>query len=115
MEGQINLFEYVESITDPTIRIKEILNDVKARIASKGYKCDWVDEIIDPQKPGTCFVKNGHYSYKSTCNNYEGYFLCGCIGSVKCKCAGLLPGVIGDEICFQENRQCPYLEQEDKQ
>lgn len=113
MQGQINIFEYVDSITNPESRIKEILNDIKARLASKGYKSDWIDKIIDPHKPGTCFVKNGKYSYKSTCHNYEGYYLCGGFGSVQCKCAGLLPGVIGNEICFRENRQCPYLEQEE--
>lgn len=115
MQGQINLFEYVDSTMNPENRIKEILNDIKARIVSKGYKSEWVDEIIDPNKSGTCFIKNGKMGYKSNCHNYEGFYLCGGLGSVSCKCAGLLPGIIGNEICFSEELKCPYLRQEEKQ
>lgn len=114
MEGQINLFEYVDSIKNPESRIKEILNDVKANIASKGYKCEWVDKIIDPNRSGVVFLKNGKLGYKSDCHNYEGFYLCGGFGSVKCKCAGLLPGVVGNKICFSKDLHCPYLEQEEK-
>lgn len=115
MEGQINLFEYVDALTNPERRIKEMLNDTKAGIAAKGYGFEWVDKIIDPNKSGVVFLKNGKLSYKSDCHNYEGYFLCGGFGSVKCKCAGLLPGIVGNKICFTKDLKCPYLEQEDEQ
>lgn len=114
MKGQINLFDYVAAINNPEIRIKEIINRVKENIVSKGYKCEWVDKVADPNECGTCFVKNGKGSYKSTCHNYEGYYLSGGGGSVQCKCAGLLPGIIGYEICFKEDLKCPYLEQEER-
>ena len=114
MEGQINLFEYVNSINDPEFQIKEILNEIKANIVSKGYKGDWVSETIDLNKSGVVFLKNGKLGYKSSCHNYDGYYLLGGFGSVKCKCAGLLPGVIGNKICFLKDLHCPYLEQEGK-
>ena len=112
MEGQINLFEYIKSVNNPEYQIKEILEQIKAKIVSKGYKADWVREIIDPNESGVVFLKNGKLSYKSNCHNYEGFYLLGGFGSVKCKCTGLLPGVIGNEICFRKDPHCPYLQKE---
>lgn len=115
MEGQINIFEYAEAITDPENRIKEILNDIKAGIASKGYKSDWVDQTIDPKHPGVVFLKNGKFGYKSNCPNYEGYYLCGGFGSVQCKRGGLMPGAIANDLCYSQKKKCPYMEQEKEQ
>lgn len=81
-------------------------------LREKGLPANWPTEIVDPSEFGTCYLQDGKPWYKSDCPNYEGYYLCGCIGSVKCSTAGeLLPGIVQYKVCSREYTKCPFYKQ----
>ena len=83
--------------------------EAKARIEEKGYLSEWITKTVDPSEPGAVFLPRGKWPHKSDCPNYQGYWLCGHIGSVKCEaCAELLPGLQWDIVCGKDYTRCKF-------
>lgn len=78
-------------------------------LIAKGLPANWPTGIVDPAGNGVCYLPGGKPWYKSDCPHYEGYYLCGCIGSVRCATAGeLLPGIVQYKVCSKEFEKCPF-------
>lgn len=81
-------------------------------LTAKGLPANWPMETVDPSKPGSCYLPAGKPWYKSACPHYEGYYLGGCIGSVRCAAAGeLLPGIVQHKVCSKEYDKCPFYKE----
>lgn len=82
-------------------------------LQDKGLPADWPTGIVDPDGNGVCYLPEGKPWYKSECPHYEGYYLCGCIGTVRCSIAGeLLPGIVWDKVCSKEYTKCPFYKED---
>lgn len=85
--------------------IRETIDYLKA----KGLPDNWPTEIVDPSGFGVCYLPQGKPWYKSDCHHYEGYYLHGGLGSVRCKAAGeLLPGIVHHKVCSKNWSTCPF-------
>lgn len=87
--------------------IQAVINHLKER----GLPARWPTRVPDPTAFGTLFLPKGKgfSCYKSECPSYEGYYLCGGTGAVKCKtCPELLPGIVIDTMCRKDFNACPY-------
>lgn len=79
-------------------------------LAAKGLPATWPTEVVDPSDFGACYLPGGKPWYRSECPCYDGYYLSGGIGSVKCNAAGeLLPGSVHHYICKKEYEKCPFF------
>lgn len=73
---------------------------------------EWPFGLVDPSGEYVSYLPEGKPWYKSACPCYEGYYLAGSIGSVKCRTAGeLLPGVAWYAVCSKEFCRCPYYKE----
>lgn len=81
-------------------------------LAAKGRPAYWPTEVVDPSKFGACYLPGGKPWYRSGCPCYEGYYLHGGTGSVRCKTAGeLLPGIVHHHVCSKEYEKCPFYKE----
>ena len=90
--------------------IQKAIDDLKTR----GYPHEWPLKVANPEDKYTSFLPlgKGFRCYESPCPCYEGYYLDGLTGAVKCKgCPDLLPGVVCDTICKKEFTTCPYYKE----
>lgn len=91
--------------------IRKVIDD----LAAKGRPADWPAKVVDPSDPGVCYLPNGELGHRSKCLYYEGYYLCGGAGSVRCKTAGeLLPGIVNHCVCSKEYEKCPFYKEANK-
>lgn len=107
-ESRPSWWEHLE-----TLGIQETIDVLKG----KGLPARWPTEVPDPDAFGTLFLPygKGFSCYKSQCTSYEGYYLCGGIGAVKCKtCPELLPGIVIEKMCQRDYTVCPYFKEENK-
>lgn len=82
-------------------------------LTAKGLPAYWPEKVVDPTEAGVCYLPGGKPWYKSDCPCYEGYYLCGGIGSVRCRTAGeLLPGIVQYKVCSKEYPKCPFFKEE---
>ena len=87
--------------------IQSVIDNLK----EKGLPARWPTQVPDPAAFGTLFLPKGKgfSCYKSACPSYEGFYLHGGIGAVKCKtCQELLPGIVIDKMCQKDYTACPY-------
>ena len=86
----------------------------KEALAAAGRPSGWVEEVVDLNDPATLKVKALKSMYKSNCRHYDCFYLCGGIGSVKCKCCEeLIPGIQLQKFCRDQYEMCPlYWEKE---
>lgn len=83
--------------------------EIREHLQSAGQPASWVDEVVDPQKPLSCFLKLGKPWYRSDCPCYEGFWLHGGLGSVQCaKVPYLLPGLMHYTTCRKYPVECPF-------
>lgn len=82
-------------------------------LTAKGLPANWPTGVVDPSGECVCYLPGGKPWYKSQCPHYEGYYLCGCIGSVRCSTAGeLLPGIVQYNVCSKDFKKCPFYKEE---
>ena len=82
-------------------------------LAVKGLPTEWPTRVADPKDKYVFYHPNGKPWYESQCSCYEGYYLGGSAGVVKCSAADeLLPGVVWYEVCQKDYGQCPYFKGE---
>lgn len=88
-------------VPDALSRFADIIREVEDDLTQRGRPCGWVSRCVDPAEPGAMFLPDGGRgkNYRSDCPHYEGYWLCGGIGSVQCALGGLLPGIIWGKVC----------------
>lgn len=69
-------------------------------LTEKGLPAKWPTMVPDPQEFGCIYVPGGKPYNRSNCPEYEGYYLHGGCGGVKCRAAGeVLPGIAWDTVC----------------
>lgn len=91
--------------------IRETIEYLKA----KGLPANWPTGVVNPAGVGVCYLEKGKPWYKSECPHYEGYYLHGGTGSVRCTTAGeLLPGIVHHKVCSKEYCRCPFYKEETK-
>ena len=85
--------------------IQAIVDDLIA----KGKPASWPTKVVDPSEKGTVYLPEGKPWYQSACPCYDGYYLCGGTGSVRCRTAGeLLPGCVWYSVCSKDFCSCPF-------
>lgn len=83
-------------------------------LQAKGLPAEWPTRVADPEDKYTFYLQKGKPWYKSACPCYEGYYLGGGAGAVKCAAAGeLLPGVVWYGVCQIEYGKCPYFRKDE--
>lgn len=81
-------------------------------LIAKGLPANWPTGIVDPAGYGVCYLPGGKPWYKSDCPHYEGYYLHGGLGTVRCNTAGeLLPGIVHHKVCSKEFNKCPFYKE----
>lgn len=91
--------------------IQETIEALKA----KGLPANWPTGVVNPAGVGVCYLEKGKPWYKSECPHYEGYYLHGGTGTVRCTTAGeLLPGIVHHKVCSKEYCRCPFYKEETK-
>ena len=94
--------------------LKELgIQDVMDGLKEKGYPNQWPAKAADINSPWTFFHPGGKgfSCYRAECTNYEGYYLDGLYGGVKCKgCPEVLPGIVLDTMCKKKFTACPYYQ-----
>ena len=91
--------------------LQRVIDHLKAG----GHPCEWPLMVADPEDKLTFFhpFGKGFRCYESPCPCYEGYYLDGLYGAVKCKgCPDLLPGTVCDTMCRREYTACPFYGKE---
>ena len=79
-----------------------------------GRPAAWPLFVVDPSGEFVSFLAGGKPWYRSQCPCYEGYYLRGGTGSVKCRTAGeLLPGVVWHNVCSKGFSSCPYYKEKE--
>lgn len=79
-------------------------------LQAKGLPAQWPTKVADPNDSSTFFLQKGKPYNKSNCPCYEGYYLDGLFGAVKCSGTGeLLPGIVWDKVCSKNFNICPYF------
>jgi hypothetical protein len=82
-------------------------------LKAKGLPHVWPTKVADPNDPSTFFMPGGKPFNKSECPCYQGYYLDGLYGAVKCSGTGeLLPGIVWDQTCSKGYEKCPYFRRE---
>lgn len=83
-------------------------SEARSRLEEARKNPCWIDEVVDPTENDAVFVKNGKPWYKSNCPEYDGFWICGGIGSVQCKVHdGLIPGLHFHLTCGKNPEKCP--------
>lgn len=78
-------------------------------LKSKRLPHEWPIHVVDLANPATLKATAVAGLYKSQCQHYDGFWLCGGTGSVECATAGeLLPGNVWYNVCSKKYRQCPF-------
>lgn len=81
-------------------------------LKAKGLPAEWPTYVVDPSEEDVIYLPEGKPYYKSACPSYEGKYICGGFGSVRCRTAGeLLPGIVWDNICSKDFRRCPFYKE----
>ena len=81
-------------------------------LIAKNLPANWPTMVVDPSGEFVQYLPGGKPWYKSDCPCYEGYYLCGGCGSVRCRTAGeLLPGIVWDNVCSKEHKNCPFYKE----
>lgn len=92
--------------------IKELgIQDVMDSLKEKGYPNQWPAKVADIDSPYTFYHPGGKgwSCYRAECPNYEGYYLDGLYGGVKCTgCPEVLPGIVVGTMCRKEFTACPF-------
>lgn len=71
---------------------------IREAIEAKGYGAGWVGKTCNVNNPLSFYHRAK--SNEANCPFYEGYWLDGVYGAVKCSCAsGPLPGILKDVMC----------------
>lgn len=80
---------------------------IREEIEKKGYGAGWVGKTCNVNNPCSFYHKVKPNS--ENCPLYEGYWLDGLYGAVKCSCAsGPLPGILKDIMCNKSaGDDCP--------
>ena len=77
-----------------------------------GRPAEWPQFVVDPTGEFVSFLPQGKPWYRSRCPCYEGYYLHGGVGSVKCTSSEeVLPGVVWDNLCSGKFAECPYYKE----
>lgn len=88
--------------------IQRVMDDLEKR----GHPNQWPAKVADIESPFTFYHPGGKgfSCYRADCPNYEGYYLDGLCGGVKCKgCPEVLPGIVVDTMCRKNYELCPYF------
>lgn len=81
-------------------------------LIAKGLRAEWPTQVVDPCGEFVSYLPQGKPWYKSDCPCYEGYYLAGGAGTVRCRTAGeLLPGVVWYEVCSKDYCKCPFYKE----
>ena len=89
--------------------ISEVIRSLQAR----GRPAEWPLHVPDPDERGTSYLPEGKPWYKSQCPCYEGFYLCGGTGAVRCRTSEeLLPGVVWYTRCSKDYAGCPYYKED---
>ena len=107
-DGQISIFDTLPPIKDGLWDLPGFA-EAREYLRSKGLPFGWVDRVVSPDEPGTVFVKKGIPFERSDCPEYEGCWLCGGFGSVRCRAVPfLLPGLQWDKTCSKDPERCQF-------
>ena len=88
------------------------ITEVVRHLEALGRPAEWPLYVVDPAEKGACWLPDGKPWYKSPCPCYEGYYLLGGTGSVKCRATEeLLPGVVWHKTCSKDYARCPYYKE----
>lgn len=80
-------------------------------LIAKNLPANWPTMVVAPSGQGVQYLQKGKPWYRSDCPFYEGYYLCGGTGTVRCSTAGeLLPGIVQYKVCSKEYSQCPFFQ-----
>lgn len=78
---------------------------------AKGLPTEWPARVADPEGKTVFYLRKGKPHYESKCPYYEGYYLGGTSGAVKCSGTGeLLPGVVWYTTCQKGHENCPFFQ-----
>lgn len=81
-------------------------------LAGRGLSARWPEQTPDPMEFGCVYVPKGKPYNPSRCPEYEGYYLHGGCGGVKCRAAGeILPGIAWDTVCRNDFTKCPFYKE----
>lgn len=81
-------------------------------LIAKDLPANWPTGVVAPNREGVRYLPGGKPWYQAQCPHYEGYYLCGGLGSVRCSTAGeLLPGIVQYKVCSKEYSKCPFYEE----
>lgn len=93
--------------------MKELgIQDAVDHLRAMGLPATWPTRVADPNDTSTFYLPGGKPYCKSECPCYEGYYLDGLYGAVKCNGTGeLLPGVVWDKTCSKGYEKCPFYKE----
>ena len=81
-------------------------------LKGKGLPARWPEQVPDPKEHGCLYVPGGKPYNRSNCPEYEGYYLYGGCGGVKCRAAAeILPGIAWDTVCRNDFTKCPFYKE----
>lgn len=94
--------------------MKELgIQDAVDHLRAMGLPATWPTQVADPEDPCTFFLSEGKPYNRSNCPCYEGYYLDGIYGAVKCRgTRELLPGIVWDKTCSKGHEKCPFYKEE---
>lgn len=102
---QLSLFDLVNQNNDLLPEFAE----TKRRLEAGGHPSEWITETVNPADECAHFLKAGKPWYRSSCPMYEGFWLCGYIGSVQCQgCEKLIPGLQYNLACKDDFERCRF-------
>ncbi len=93
--------------------LKPQFRELKESVEKNKLSSSWVDaQPIITNKTTFVSSKNNNgngFTYKSDCENFEGYYITDGYGGVKCSLVNsALPGTVFDMFCSKENcKECP--------
>lgn len=83
-------------------------------LKAKGLPARWPTMVADPSDNSTFFLPKGKPHNKSDCPCYEGYYLDGLSGAVRCSGTGeLLPGIVWNNVCSKEYGKCSFYKRKE--
>lgn len=81
-------------------------------LTGKGLPARWPEQVPDPKEYGCLYIPGGKPYNRSRCPEYEGYYLHGGCGGVKCRAAAeILPGIAWDTVCRNDFTKCPFYKE----
>ena len=81
-------------------------------LKEKGFPANWPEQVPDSKEFGCIYVPGGKPYNPSKCPEYEGYYLHGGGGGVKCRAAAeIIPGIAWDTVCRNNYAQCPFYKE----